>query len=176
MTNSSQTSPLSFNQAIAATQSLMNEINTNKLSEDEIEQRISSILTSKDSARGFFATYLTSNMSLADYPSSGVINGLKSSAKVVSQLLVKNLAMSSAMVVTHIRNSDQSNVEGSQKVCRRTSDLIQKINLESVKNELQKLQNTIITEKGFYQDFLERWGYDAEQRTAIQKAIVNTLI
>ena len=176
MSNSSPTESLSFSQAIAATRSLMNEIDTNKLSEVDIEQKILSMLRTKNSARGFFVAYLTSNMSLADRPSSGVIKGLKSSARVVAELLVKNLAMSSAMIITHTRNSDWDNVEGSQKVSQRTKNLIQQINLKLVEDELQKLQSTIITGKGDYQVFLERWGYDAEQRTAIQKAIVNNLV
>ena len=175
MTNSSQTKPLSFSQAISTTQSLMVKITANQLSETEIEQAISSIVSTKNGGRGFFVSYLTSEMSLADNPSVGVIQGLKSSIEVVSELLIKNLAMSSAMTITHHRNNDRENIAGSQRVCQRTANLIQQVNLKSIKEELQKLQTTIATGKGEYKDFLERWDYDTEQEQAIQRAISNTL-
>jgi hypothetical protein len=170
------TQSLSFSQAIALTQSLMSKINLHKLSEIEIAKEVSSIVSSKDGARGFFVAYLTSKMSLADYPSVGVINGLKSATTIISELLIKNLAMSSAMVITHSRNHDPNNLEGSQTVYRRTSNLIQKLQLQSLTEELQKLKTTIINGQGDYQDFLATWNYDTEQQQAIQKAISNTLI
>lgn len=170
------TQSLSFPQAIAVTQSLMDKINLHQLSEIEIEQEISSLVSSKNGARGFFVAYLTSEMSLADHPSIGVINGLKSAITMVSDLLIKNLAMSSAMVITHSRNHDPNNLEGSQIVCRRTSNLIQQLQLQSLTEELQKLKTTIATGQGDYQDFLVNWNYDPEQQQAIQKAIAKTLI
>lgn len=176
MNNLSQSESLSFSKAIKATQLLMDKMTTKELSETEIEQKISSIVSTKNGARGFFVPYLTSDLALADNPSVGVINGLKSSIEVVCELLIKNLAMSSAMAITHSRNNDLNNVDGSKRVCRRTSNLIQQIKLELVKEELQQLKTTIDTGYGDYQDFLERWDYDAEQKQAIQIAIANTLI
>lgn len=169
------TKPLSFSQAIQATQSLMDRINSEELDEAEIEQMVSAIVDSKNGGRGFFVAYLTSNMPLADNPSKGIVNGLKSSTEIVSELLVKNLAMSSAMAITHKRNNDLDNLQGSQKVHRRTKDLIKQIELDLVEEELKKLQSTISTGQGDYQNFLERWNYDMEQQQAIQKAIVNAL-
>ena len=167
---------LSFPQSIQATQSLMNKIETEKLNESTIEKEISTIVNTKNGGRGFFVAYLTSDMSLADNPSSGVINGLKAAKEVVNELLVKNLAMSAAMAVAHNRNHDLDNVKGSQKVIQRTSNLIQKINSDTINNELEKLQDTIVKGQGEYEDFLERWNYDLEQKQAIQQAISDTLI
>ncbi len=176
MSNSLPQQELSFSQAIAATQSLMDRINANKLSEAEIKQEISLILTTKNGGRGFFVSYLTSDLSLADHPSSGIINGLKSSIEVTSELLVKNLAMSSAMIITHNRNNDLNNAEGSQKVYQRTSNLIRQTKLELVQNKLQKLQHAIDGVGVEYQEFLKRWNYDTEQKEAIKTAVINALI
>lgn len=171
--DSSQTSQtLSFSQAIAATQSLMAEIVEDKLSEAEIQQQVATILTTKNGGRGFFVSYLTSDLSLADNPSSGIIQGLKASAAVSHELLVKNLAMSSAMVIIHQRNNDAESIAGSVKVRQRTSHAIELIDSPSLVEELQKLQTTIDNEAGEYQDFLTRWGYDGEQKAAISQAIV----
>lgn len=169
---------LSFSQAIQATQSLMDKINLQKLNEVDIEKEVASIVSTKNGGRGFFVAYLTSNLSLPDKPSPGIIQGLKlkSSEKIVSDLLVKNLAMSSAMTVTHTRNNDVDNIQGSQRVYRRTSNIIQQINLDSIKEELKKLEATIADEDGEYNDFLERWGYDVQQQQAIKRAIADTLV
>ena len=172
MTNSASKS-LSFPQAIASTQSLMEQINSHSLSEADIQQQVESLLSSKNGGRGFFVAYLTSDSSLGDHPSSGIIDGLKSTATISGDLLVRNLAMSSAMAIAHARNSDAENLAGSQRVCRRTSNLIQKLNLQSINQELQKLQQTLEAGEGEYSDFLQRWGYDTEQKKAIQTTISN---
>lgn len=171
MTNSSVPESISFPKAISMTQSLMEQISDNKLSETEIRQQISSLLSSKNGGRGFFVAYLTSEMTLPDNPSSGIINALKSMQDVSSELIVKNLAMSSAMIVTHERNDDAQSFIGSQKVRRRTCNLIQQLDLQSIQEKLQRLKNTLENGKGEYQDFLQRWGYDDEQKKAIQNAI-----
>ncbi|GAB4526870.1 MAG: hypothetical protein Tsb0014_07300 [Pleurocapsa sp.] len=162
---------ISFPDAIATTQNLMTQMEENKITEEEIEQAIASLVSSKNGARGFFVAYLTGDLSLADNPSPGVINALKSSPELVSELLVKNLAMSAAMAITHRRNNDTDNVAGSEKVCRRSAKLIQKLDLDLIKKNLSQLQTTITTGKGNYTEFLQRWGYDSEQQQAIDKAI-----
>ena len=171
MTNLSSSNSLSFPQAIAQTQSLMAQINSHELDEAQIAQGVSSILNSKNGGRGFFVAYLTSDMSLADHPSQGLLNGLKSALEISSELLVKNLAMSSAMIISHRQNNDLESAAGSQKVCRRTGNLIKQLNTQLIEEKLQSLSNTIKNGHGEYQEFLERWSYDTEQKKAIQSAI-----
>jgi len=166
---------LSFPQAIQATQSLMEKINSQELDENAIEKEVSTIVNNKNGGRGFFVAYLTSDLSLSDEPSEGIINGLKSAMDIVGELLVKNLAMSSAMTITHSRNNDFKNVKGSQRVYERTNNLIKQIKLDLVRQELEKLKVTIVNGEGDYNDFLERWNYDTEQRQGIQQAVINAL-
>jgi hypothetical protein len=171
MNNSSFSESISFPQAIATTQVLMNQINSNELDEAEIQQRVSLILSSKNGGRGFFVAYLTSDLTLPDNCSPGILDGLKSAPEMSSELLVKNLAMSSAMIIAHRHNHDAENVAGSQRVCRRTGNLIQQLNLQLIEEKLQELQNTIKNGTGEYQDFLESQNYDTEQKRAIYEAI-----
>ena len=166
---------LSFPQAISSTQNLMEQIANNQINEAEIEQQITSIIRDKKGGRGFFVSYLTSKLALADNPSQGVINALQSSSDIVDELLVKNLAMSSAMIISHDRNQDPENVAGSQKVYQRTNNLIQRIQSKSLEDELQKLKTTIEEGSGDYQGFLERWAYDLEQKQAIKNAAAGAL-
>ena len=162
---------ISFPDAIASTQSLMTQISENKLTEAEIEQAIASLVSSKNGARGFFVAYLTGDLTLADNPSPGVINALRTSPELISELLVENLAMSAAMAVIHRRNDDADNEAGSARVNRRTANLIHKLDLDLITKNLNELQTTITTGKGDYAEFLQRWGYDEEQQQVIQKAI-----
>lgn len=143
----------------------------NQLTDSEIERAIAEIVSTKAGARGFFVAYLTGDLPLADNPSSGAIAALKTAPEVISELLVKNLAMSSAMAVAHRRNHDEENARGSERVTRRTANLIRQLDLNLIQQELTELERTITEGTGNYHGFLQRWGYDAAQQTAIARAI-----
>ena len=162
---------LSFPDAIASTQDLMEQMLENHLSESEIEKAIANLVSTQAGARGFFVAYLTSDLPLADNPTPGVIKALKSSPDVVSDLLVKNVAMSAAMKITHLRNNDETAASGSERVNRRTINSIQQLKMAEVEKEVRELQSTIIKGEGSYQKFLTRWGYDREQRAKIAETI-----
>jgi hypothetical protein len=59
----------------------------------------------------------------------------------------------------------------SDRVQRRTADLIQKVRLPEVSERAKQLQESAATGTGAYQNFLDRWGYDAEQRSKIEAAV-----
>lgn len=158
---------ISFEQAIALTQALLAE----PLSEAELESIISALVQTENGARGFFVTYLSDERPLADAPSVGVLKGLRKSPDVVAELLVKNLAMSTAMILTHDRSENPVLAEGSKRVQRRDMQLIQQLQLPQVEVKLQQLKSTIEAGTGEYESFLDRWGYDAEQQQAILNMI-----
>ncbi len=162
---------ISFEKAIALTQSFLAEMEQGSLSDSDIEGIITALAASENGARGFFVTYLTDDRSFADQPSNSVVQGLRSSPEIVSELLVKNLAMSTAMVLAHTRNQNPEMAQGSERVQRRTGHLIQLVKLAIVQTKLQTLSETISTGSGHYQSFLDRWGYDAEQRDTIQQIL-----
>ena len=162
---------ISFEEAIALTQSFLAEMQQGSLSDSQIEQTIAALAASENGARGFFVTYLTDERSFADQPSDPIVQGLRSSPELVSELLVKNLAMSTAMILAHTRNQNLEMAQGSERVQRRTVQLIQLVKLAIVQTKLQTLSETIATNTGHYQRFLERWGYDIEQRDAIQQIL-----
>ncbi|MGK7887440.1 MAG: hypothetical protein AB4057_22780 [Crocosphaera sp.] len=162
---------LSFEDALQLTETLTEAIVNKKLKDDEIEEIITTLVNSENGARGFFVIYLTSDLPLADNPSEGVINALKTSPEIVSELLVKNLAMSSAMAVTHRRNNDEKQAQSSEKVAQRNGNLIKLTNLDLSAKKLEELKQTIINSNGSYQTFLEKWEYDEEQKQIIKKNI-----
>ncbi len=168
-------SSISFPDAIAFTQSLMEKITDGKLDEKEIQKQVTSLISSSNGARGFFVAYLTGDSALADNPSSGVIQALQNSSNLVSELLVKNVAMSAAMAVTHRRNQDETAALGSDRVNRRTINLIQQLDIDRLNQELVALKTSVTSETGDYQEFLKRWGYDEEQKKVINQVVSNLL-
>jgi len=162
---------VSFEEAIAATESLLGQMENGKLTEAEIQESIESLVKSKNGARGFFVTYLTDDRNLADNPTEAVVNALKTSPEIVGELLVKNLAMSAGMSVTHRRNNNETMAKSSQRVTKRNGNLIQLTNLDLVSQELKKMRESALTGEGEYQEFIKRWGYDEEQRKVIEKAL-----
>lgn len=156
---------ISFEDAIALTERFIEQIS--QLSEGEKEKVISSLVATENGARGLFVTYLTSDNSVVDNPSQGIINGLKTSPQIVSELLVKNVAMSTGMRLTHTRNNNPDMAESSFKVTQRSLNLIDELSLPETKEKIILLINTIKEKEGVYQEFLSRWGYDEEQKKQI---------
>lgn len=162
---------ITFEQAIHLTHALLNEMAAANLSEAEITSTLTDLVSSENGARGFFVTYLTNDRPFADQPSPAIVQALKTSPEIVSELLVKNLAMSTAMAITHRRNQNTDMAQGSDRVQRRTVHLIQLVELPQVSQKAKKLRESAATGTGEYQAFLDRWNYDAEQRQAIQVAL-----
>jgi hypothetical protein len=160
---------VTFEQAIAITQSLLSQVEAG-IQEPEIAVVISELVKTQSGARGFFVTYLTSESSLADNPSPAVVQALQTSPEVVA-LLVKNLAMSAAQVVFHRRNQNEEMAQASERVRQRTVHLIELVDLTAVRDRIHKLLQTLAQGEGEYKAFLERWGYDTEQRQAISQAL-----
>ncbi len=167
---------VSFPEAITLTQSLLQKMEAGELENIAIEKTISSLVATENGARGFFVTYLTDEGDLADKPTEAVIKALQSSPEIVSQLLVKNIAMSTAMAITHRRQDNETMAQSSQKVSRRSAELIKQLNLDGIPQKLEKLHHSAVSGEGEYQGFLERWGYDSEQKQAIATVIASLSI
>lgn len=161
------TKTISFEDAIALTQEFIEQIDD--LSEEQKEKIVSALVASENGARGFFVTFLTSDNPEVERESSGIINGLKTSPEIVSELLVKNVAMSTAMKLTHQRNQQEEMAQQSQRVTKRSLNLIKQLSLTQVEAKIRDLKTTINRGEGVYEQFLTRWQYDTEQ----QQAIVN---
>ncbi|MEN9217621.1 MAG: hypothetical protein Q6J33_01285 [Gloeomargarita sp. DG_2_bins_126] len=162
---------ITFEQAIAQTQALIAARLDEAINAQEFAQGVQALVAGENGARGFFVTYLTLEHELADRPDEFLINALQSSPAIVGELLVKNLAMSTAMAITHRRNRDEALAQGSDRVQRRTQQLMQRCHLPELATKAQELYRNAGGEAGQYSDFLERWGYDSEQKQAIQAVL-----
>ena len=77
---------LTFEDALQLTRTLTEAMVNKKLKDSEIEEIVTTLVNSENGARGFFVVYLTSDLPLADNPSEGVVNALKTSPEIVSEL------------------------------------------------------------------------------------------
>jgi len=161
---------MTFEEAIAYTEALLLR---KDLDDSQLESEICALVQTSNGARGFFVCFLTGEWQLADFPSSAVIRALQSTPNAIAELLVKNLAMSTAMAIFHRYAGNKESAQGSDRVARRTSLLIEKVNLTEVREISVQMQNSAITNTGEYSAFLEKWGYDSEQKQAIANALAN---
>ncbi|MDX2256586.1 MAG: hypothetical protein NW214_13825 [Pseudanabaenaceae cyanobacterium bins.39] len=163
-----QNHPITFEQAIAHTENLLSR---SDLDEARMQSAIADLIKTANGARGFFVCFLTGIWELADNPSPALIQALQSEPQMVAELLVKNLAMSTAMAITHRRQGNLDLAHGSDLVARRSALLIEKIDLPEVRTIAQQMRDSAMMSTGEYAAFLEKWGYDAEQKQAIADAM-----
>lgn len=162
---------VTFEDAIALSESLISQMQAGELSQPEAAEAITQLVKTANGARGFFVTYLNGEGTLADNPSPEVIQALESSPDTVAELLVKNLAMSATMAVTHRNNGNEEMAQGSDRVRSRTIRLIEQVELPQVRELAIALRESAVTGEGSYKAFLERWQYDAQQREVIRQVI-----
>lgn len=160
-----------FAEALQVSQALLEQMAMNSLTTAEIQAAIASLVATEDGARGFFVVYLSDEREIADSPTVEVLEALRTAPQIVSPLLIKNLAMSTGMAISHRRNQNQDQAKGSDRVQRRTTELIQQLQIGALKEHAIALINTIRNNSGPYEDFLKRWNYDAEQQKAIHHAL-----
>ena len=161
---------MTFEEAIAYAEALLSR---KHLDDSQLESEISTLVQTANGARGFFVCFLTGEWQLADAPSTGVIQALQSAHNAIAELLIKNLAMSTAMAIIHRRTGNAEQAQGSDRVAKRTALLIEKVDLAEVRIIALQMQNSASTNTGEYVSFLEKWGYDAEQKQAIANVLAN---
>lgn len=166
-----------FEVAIAQTQQILAQ----PLAAADLKAAIANLVQTPNGARGFFVTYLTTPDPVADHPSEAVLEALATAPDLVASLLVKNLAMSTAMAIAHRRPSEypederEAQAQGSEQVQRRTFQLCTQLALARIQEEATDLHQSTQTGDGDYGNFLSRWRYDDEQRQAIGQ-ITSTLL
>jgi cell division protein FtsB len=165
---------VTFEQAIALTQTLTTQIKQGQLISLDLEEAIAALVQTQNGARGFFVTYLTDPDPGLDQPDPGVISALQTAPEIVAELLVKNLAMSSVMAVVHRQQQNGALAQGSERVRSRTTDLIRLLQSDLIAERARQLYQSAVTGEGEYTSFLKKWGYDAEQKQVIQQAIAQT--
>jgi len=143
-----------------------------EVSDEVLADEVGELVRDRDGARGFFVVSLTSDSPLMDRLPEPLVAQLRQAGMGVVDLTVRNLAMSTAMVLYHERQADQVMKDGSMKVRGRSRELLGQLDPHLVK---EKLESFIagLEGHGVEKAFFDRWNYDEEQREAILKALIN---
>jgi hypothetical protein len=162
---------LSFEQAIAQTEDLLERHRRGEISTERLATAIAQLVTTSNGARGFFVVWLTQENALADSTPPEVLEALRTAPDQVAELITKNLAMSTATAYTYRINGDLDSTSGSEQVSQRTQALIKHLHLPSVDRQLILLKASLQSQEGYYSAFLQRWGYSPAQREAIHNLL-----
>lgn len=140
----------------------------------EIATHLQEVFRSPEGVRGFFVVFLTEDIFGETCPET-LLQALADHGPQIAATLVKNLAMSTAMIVHHDRQGDALQKAGSMQVQQRSAQLLQTLEQRGVPafhQERSALLASLETGSGSYSAFLDRWGYDRDQRQAMQTALV----
>ena len=161
----------SFQQAMEIAAVWLQQWDQEEISDEVIADRVGELVASRDGARGFFVVSLAGDSALMDRLPEALVGKLRSCGEGVVDLTARNLAMSAAMVVHHRKQSDDLQAAGSERVNLRCTELLRQLEPHSVKARLETLLAAASHDQGQDVAFLDRWGYDANQKKAIARAI-----
>ncbi len=161
----------SFQQAMEITAQWLGLWEAGELSDEVLADRVGELVESRDGARGFFVVALAGDCPLMDRLPESLVLALRAAGDGVVDLSARNLAMSTAMALHHGRSGDGGQRAGSERVQLRCTELLRLLEPAQVKARLETL---LAATAGRGEDvaFLERWGYDGEQRAAIAEAVL----
>jgi hypothetical protein len=142
-----------------------------ELSDEVLADQVGALVACRDGARGFFVVALTGASPLMDRLPEPLVQQLRLAGPPVVDLTVRNLAMSTAMAVAHGRSGDSERQLASEQVRNRSRELLRQLDPLAVKQRLETLLQAARDGRGDDVAFLERWGYDEEQRAAIATAV-----
>ena len=180
----------SFPQALAITGQWLELWENGELSDEVLADRVAELVVSRDGGRGFFAVSLAGDSPLLDRLPEPLVLALRAVGAPVVDLCLRNLAMSTAMALHHARSGDPQQQAGSERVASRCTELLRLLDPSQVKQRLETLwaaaragesggegigdgqaASAALSSIKEDQAFLQRWGYDAEQRNAIACAL-----
>ncbi len=162
--------PLSFAEAINRTEFWLRQWQAGDMTAEALAQQLAGLLTSADGRRGFFVVALAGPGPLLDHPPTPIVEQLHRGGKAVVDLVVRNLAMGTAMALEHQRQGHGEQAKGSLQVQRRAQALLTQLDPPIVR---QRLDQLLAATEGHGADvaFLKRWNYDAAQRQAIAQIV-----
>ncbi|MFZ4803208.1 MAG: hypothetical protein ACOYLI_00925 [Synechococcus lacustris] len=162
----------SFEQAIEVADLWCHAWEQGELSDEVLADRVAELVASRDGARGFFVVSLPADNPLMDRLPDPLLIVLRAAGAELVDLSVRNLAMSTAMVLEHGRSGATEQQQGSERVQGRCRELLRLLEPALVKARLEGL---LAATRGEGADlaFLERWGYDDDQRQAIAAALLS---
>ncbi|MEB3157925.1 MAG: hypothetical protein VKK03_00525 [Synechococcus sp.] len=160
-----------FQQSMEIAAGWLKQWDDEEISDEVLADRVGELVASRDGARGFFVVSLAGDSALMDRLPEPLIHKLQEAGDAVVDLTARNLAMSAAMIVHHRTRGDAGQASGSERVNARCTELLRLLESKRVKERLETLLEAVVHNCGDDVSFLERWGYGADQKLAIQASI-----
>ena len=129
----------SFQQSLAITGQWLELWENGELSDEVLADRVAELVASRDGGRGFFAVGLAGDSPLLDRLPEPLVLALRAVGAPVVDLCLRNLAMSTAMVLHHARSGDPQQQAGSERVASRCTELLRLLDPSQVKQRLETL-------------------------------------
>lgn len=163
--------PASFEGALSESEELLLLLDANKANpSNALIAQLQGLLASVPGCRAFFVVLLTGGFAISDEAPEFLLESIRNSS-IAQELLVKNLVMSSATRISHLRRSDAANAQGSALVTQRSLKLIQSLKSPEVKVNLLAMKASLKLKDGKFAEFAARCNYDSEQCDAACGAI-----
>jgi len=161
----------SFMQAINISAQWCKEWSEDLLSEEVLADRIAELTKTRDGLRGFFAYALSDkDCFLLDKLPFSLIYKLNEGGNAVTEIVVKNLIMSSAQIIIHRRDNNHEYEIISANISDRCKAILKMLKTKSVtKSVNQVLRNLENMGNGFDNSVK----YDSVQKEFIKKQILD---
>ena len=156
-----------FKKAMHTTILLCKAWEDGSISDEVLSDRVLELLETIEGARGFFVISLSNDCPLMDRLPSPLVIALRIQGEMIVDLLVKNLAMSTAMAISHGENKESIQKETSLRISQRCKEILRLMDSKQVKERLERL--VFATDgKGSDVTFIKRWNYNKQQIEAIR--------
>ena len=161
----------SFTQAINISAQWCKEWGEDLLSEEVLADRISELIKIKNGLRGFFAYALSDkDCLLLDKLPFSLIYKLNEGGNAVTEIVVKNLVMSSAQIIIHQRDNNREYEIISEIISDRCKAILRLLETKLVTKTINQVLKDL---NNMGNSFDKSKKYDLEQKEFIKKQILD---
>ena len=162
---------VSFNQALNISAQWCKEWREDLLSEEVLADRIAELLKTKNGLRGFFAYALSdSDCYLLDKLPFPLVVKLIEGGKDVVDIVIKNLIMSSAQIIVHMRENNLEYKLTSENISERCKGILRLLETKLVTHAIKQIIQDLDNLGNSFDNSIK---YDAEQKKFIKKQIID---
>ena len=161
----------SFNQAINISALWCREWGEDLLSEEVLADRIAELIKTKNGLRGFFAYALSDkDCFLLDKLPFSLIYKLNEGGDAVTDIVVKNLIMSSAQIIIHRRDNNHEYGMTSEIISDRCKAILRLLETKLVTNTINQILKDLDNMGNSFDHSIK---YDSKQKEFIKKQILD---
>ena len=161
----------SFTQAINISAQWCKEWEEELLSEEVLADRVAELIKTKNGLRGFFAYALSDqDCYLLDKLPFSVVFKLQEGGNDVVEIVVKNLIMSSAQIVVHLREKNFEYKSNSENISERCKNILRTLETKLVANAINQIIKNL---DNLGNSFDNSKKYDDKQKEFIKHQILD---